>query len=184
MPLVQGSCIVHTAPSGNSKTSGLFNVFMVLWVLSYTSKVPGAHQCTRHHNKNKPLQPEVWWKLQESSSSAAADPHICHSPELPHICRCFSHCKVGLHCDLAKLPQLAGCTLPKASSTHLCIWMLFWLNKDERTPHTAPTSSKSPLSSSLFPFLLYSLACPFDLIPFSLLCNVAISLANSGRYKD
>lgn len=115
MFLFQVSCIVHIASSGNPSTSGLFNAFMVLWILSYMCKVPGAHQCKRHPNKKKPLQPEVWWKLQENSSPCSCFPQLPHSPGLPHICRCYNLCKVGLHCDLTKLPQ---CTLPKASSAH------------------------------------------------------------------
>lgn len=56
MSLVQLSCLVPTASSGNPNTSGLFNVFMVLWVLSYMSKVPGAQQCTTHNRNHCSLR--------------------------------------------------------------------------------------------------------------------------------
>lgn len=124
------SCTVHTVTSGNSKTSGLFNVFMVLWVLLYMSKVPGAHQCMGHHNKKKPLQPAVWWKLQENSSSAAAGPHSCHTLQCsPTSADVTTFAQWA--CTLAKLPQTPGCTLSKASSTHTLHLDLFWVNKCE-----------------------------------------------------
>lgn len=119
MSLVQLSCLVPTASSGNPNTSGLFNVFMVLWVLSYMSKVPGAQQCTTH-NRKKPLQPEVWWELQESSS-AAAGPLSCHSVQCSPTSAGVTTTKVSLLSPL-------GTLWPEHPQLTLCIWMFLWAN--------------------------------------------------------
>lgn len=151
MSLVQLSCLVHTASSGNANTSGLFSVFMVLWVLSYMSKVPGAQQCTTH-NRKKPLQPEVWWELQESSS-AAAGPLSCHTVQCSPTSAGVTTTKVSL---LSEPAQPSGHTLTTASSTHT-LYLDVSLSKTHTLLLPPPNLHFLPLSSPFcFPVYLVS----------------------------
>lgn len=61
---------------------------------------------TRKRNHHSLRCGGSWGELIFNSSWS---PQLLQSPVLLHACRCYNHCKVGLHSDLAKLPQPPGC---------------------------------------------------------------------------
>lgn len=80
----------------------------------------GAWSPAMYHTQQKPLQPEVWWELQESSS-AAAGPLSCHSVQCSPTSAGVTTTKVSLLSPL-------GTLWPQHPQLTLCIWMFLWAN--------------------------------------------------------
>lgn len=124
VPVIAKLCSLWTSRDV-SCSSQLHNAGSIIWEFKHIWIVQCFHGLVGLviHEQGA-WSPPMYWAPQQKETIAAwgvvgaAGELICNSswsPQLPqsavlpHICRCYKHCKVGLHSDLAKLPQSPGC---------------------------------------------------------------------------